>query len=95
MEQDLINLVTQFGAAGLIAWMWLTERRHGARRDAQLTEAHDRLSQDRVALDSLLTVVADNTRALASLEATQRALLAVDPATRRERSTGADGRSAA
>lgn len=75
MEQDLMNLITQFGAAGLIAWMWLTERRHAARRELQLTESHERLREQRIALDQLMTLVTDNTRAVASLEAGQRALL--------------------
>ncbi len=75
MEQDLITLVSQFGAAGLIAGMWLVERRHAARRDVQLTEAHDRLREQKVALDQLLAVVTSNTRAASSLEAAQRALL--------------------
>ncbi|RMH26182.1 MAG: hypothetical protein D6693_07685 [Planctomycetota bacterium] len=94
MEQDLLNFATQFGAAGLIAWMWLSERRHAATREAQLSEAHERLAQSRVALDSLLTVVADNTRALASLEATQRALLAAGAGRPREHAAP-DERSAA
>lgn len=75
MEQDLMNLITQFGAAGLIGWMWLTERRHAAKREQQLTESHERLREQRLALDQLVTLVADNTRAVASLEAGQRALL--------------------
>lgn len=75
MEQDLLNLITQFGAAGLIAWMWLTERRHSAKREQQLTEAHEQLRQQRIALDQLLAVIAENTRAVVSLESSQRALL--------------------
>lgn len=76
MEQDLITLATQFGAAGLIAWMWITERRHAAKRDAQLTEAHEHLRDQKISLDQLLAVVTSNTRAVSSLEAAQRALLA-------------------
>ncbi len=75
MEQDLMNLVTQFGAAGLIAWMWLSERRHAAKREQQLTESHDQLRTQRIALDQLVALVTDNTRAVASLESGQRALL--------------------
>lgn len=75
MDQDLLTLISQFGAAGLIAGMWLVERRHTARRDAQLTEAHEHLREQKIALDQLLAVVTSNTRAAASLEAAQRALL--------------------
>lgn len=75
MEQDLLNLITQFGAAGLIGWMWLSERRHAAKREQQLTESHERLQEQRLALDQLITLVTENTRAVASLESGQRALL--------------------
>ncbi len=71
---ELATTHTQFGMAGLIAWMWLTERRDAAGRERQLTEAHDRLLDQRVQLDALLNVVSENTRAVASLEAGQRAL---------------------
>ena len=77
MEQDLMNLITQFGAAGLIAWMWLSERRHAAKREQQLTESHERIQQQRLALDQLVTLVAENTRAVTSLEAGQRAMMAL------------------
>lgn len=70
-----MNILTQFGAAGLIGWMWLSERRHAAKREQQLTEAHERMTEQRVALDQLLAVVSENTKAVAMLEAGQRSLL--------------------
>lgn len=75
MEQDLLNLISQFGAAGLIAWMWLSERRHAGKREQQLTESHEQLREQRLALDQLLALIGANTRAVATLEAAQRALL--------------------
>lgn len=74
MEMDLMAMATQFGMSGLIAWMWLTERRGATQREKQLSEAHERLMEQRVQLDSLLQVVADNARAVAAVEAGQRAL---------------------
>lgn len=71
---ELAATLTQFGMAGLIAWMWLTERREAAGRERQLTEAHERILDQRVQLDALLGVVSDNTRAVAALEAGQRSL---------------------
>lgn len=68
METDVIVQVTQFGVAGLIAWMWMTERRSALVRERQLSEAHDRLMEQRAQLDALIRLVAENTRALASLE---------------------------
>ena len=69
MQPDLIPTLTQFGVAGLIATMWLVERRAASAREQQLGEAHDRLVESRAHLDALLTVVKDNTRAVTSLEA--------------------------
>lgn len=67
-------MLAQFGMAGLIAWMWLTERRAGLVREKQIEEAHRRLSQEREALGVVLGVVEANTRAMVSLELGQREL---------------------
>lgn len=68
MDGDLLVQATQFGAAGLIAWMWMTERRSSLDREKQLGEAHERLLEQRIQLDALMRLIAENTRALASLE---------------------------
>ena len=73
-DLELTTTLTQFGMAGLIAWMWLTERHAASGRERQLTEAHERILDQRVQLDALLTVISENTRAVAALEASQRAL---------------------
>jgi len=75
LSQELATLVSQFGVAGLIGWMWLSERRQSSKRDAQLTEAHESMREQRVALGQLMRVVEDNTRALSALEASQRAMV--------------------
>lgn len=74
MPPETIPALVQFGAAGLIAFMWLTERRAAAAREKQLAELHDRLIRDRTHIRTLLSVVADNTRALTALELGQRHL---------------------
>ena len=74
MQLDLMAMATQFGMSGLIAWMWLTERRAATSRERQLSEAHERLMDQRIQLDALLQVVADNARAVSGIEAGQRAL---------------------
>jgi two-component sensor histidine kinase len=76
MEPQIISSLAQFGAAGLIAWMWLTERRAAADREKQLTEAHEHLTQERLQLSTLISVVQDNTRALTAIETGQRSLAA-------------------
>lgn len=67
-------MLAQFGMAGLIAWMWLTERRAGLARERQIEEAHRRLTQEQESLAVVLRVVEANTRAMASLEIGQREL---------------------
>ncbi len=74
MDVSALTEITQFGAAGLIAWMWLMERRGAAQRESQLTEAHGRVLEQKVQLDALISVVTENTRAVAAVEAGQRSL---------------------
>ena len=73
---DLAASLAQLGAAGLIGWMWLSERRAAAARETQLRELHERLMQERPQLAVLLAVVRDNTKALTALELGQRGLAA-------------------
>ncbi|GIW74593.1 MAG: hypothetical protein KatS3mg103_1115 [Phycisphaerales bacterium] len=76
MQAEAITMLAQFGMAGLIAWMWLTERRAGLQRERQIEEAHRALAGDRESLGVLLSVVEANTRAMVSLELAQRELAA-------------------
>lgn len=75
MTEPIISTFAQFGAAGLIGLLWLYERRHGAVRDRQLEEAHRRLLARERELDLLLKVLQDNTRAINTLELSQRRLI--------------------
>jgi len=73
-DLTLASALAQFGAAGLIGWMWLSERRAAAARERQLAELQERLMQERPHTGLLLEVVRDNTRALTALELGQRTL---------------------
>jgi hypothetical protein len=75
-DAQIAAALAQFGAAGLIGWMWLSERRAAAARERQLDEAHDRLMHERPQLAALLSVLRDNTRALTALELGQRQVAA-------------------
>ena len=75
MDPTLATTLTQFGVAGLIGWMWLTERRAAADRDKQLADAQTLLAQGQKSIDILLRALDDNTRAIVALEGTQRALV--------------------
>lgn len=67
---ELVDL----GVAGMIAAMWLIERRSAAVRERQITEAHTEVSGRGKSIDALMRVVQDNTHALGRVEATQREL---------------------
>lgn len=55
------NQIGSLGAAGIMGAMWLFERRNGAKRDRQIDEAHARIMEDRVKLQSLVDLVRDAT----------------------------------
>jgi hypothetical protein len=74
MPPELATTLTQFGVAGLIGWMWLTERRAGAERERQLSEAHARILTQSEQRAALLDALRDSTRAMVALECAQRAL---------------------
>jgi hypothetical protein len=74
---DLLQMLSQFGAAGLIGVMWIVERRHAAARDRNLVEAHRKLMAKDQALNATISVIRDNTRAIAALEHTQRQLIEI------------------
>jgi hypothetical protein len=77
MEPEIAAAAAQFGAAGLIGWMWLSERRAAAARERQLSEMHERVMQERPQIAALLAVLRDNTRALTALEVGQRQVAAM------------------
>lgn len=74
MQPEIVTTLTQFGVAGLMGWMWLTERRGAADRDRQLSEAHARIVRQTEQQGALLDALRDCTRAMVALECGQRAL---------------------
>jgi hypothetical protein len=74
MDVEVAAAVAQFGSAGLIGWMWLTERRAAGERDRQVAELHERIMQERECVTACLDALKDNTRAITALEGTQRVL---------------------
>lgn len=75
VEPEVMTHLVQFGVAGLMAWMWLTERRGAAGRERAIEEAHARLMEERTELGLVMEVVRENTRALVALEGVQRSLV--------------------
>ncbi len=74
MEETIVQHLAQLGAAGLMGLLWVLERRHGAQRERELTEAHVRLMESRTELGELIGVVKDNTAALAAVHSGQERL---------------------
>lgn len=77
MEPESLATLAQLGAAGLIGWLWVMERRFAGERERQLREAHEALLEERRQVDVLVRVVEGNTRALTAVEAGQRELASV------------------
>ena len=75
MDAQIMGAMTQFGVAGLVCWMWLSERHASADRERQITEAHTKLISSADQQSALIEVVKDNTRAMAALEVGQRGLV--------------------
>jgi hypothetical protein len=75
VDPEVAGSLVQFGTAGLIGWMWLSERRGAMERERQLRESHERIVQERTTTEALLACVRENTRVLAQIEAGQRSLL--------------------
>jgi len=64
-----------FGAAGLMGVLWIWERRLSRTREAQLTQAHDRLMSERGLTRLMVSLVRRNTAALSRLQVTQDQLV--------------------
>jgi hypothetical protein len=74
MTPEILGAMAQFGSAGLIGWMWLTERLGAAEHERRVSELHQRVLRDREVLDLVVQALRDNTRAMAELEAGQQRL---------------------
>lgn len=75
-EAEVMSAFAQFGVAGLIGLMWLSERRASAERDRQIGYAHRRLKESQTEQRVLIDAIRDSTRAMVAIETGQRALVA-------------------
>lgn len=76
MPDALATALAQFGLAGFVAWMWLTERRATQTREKQIGDLHDRLMQERRGTDALLGALERSTAAMTALQEGQKNLAA-------------------
>ncbi len=67
--------LASFGAAGLMGALWIWERRLSRSREAQLSQVHDRLMQERGLMGLMANLIRRNTAALAKLQMTQDQLV--------------------
>ena len=75
MDPALLQPLLQYGLAGVMAYLWLAERRASLDRERQLDESHRALLAEREKLDTLLAALESSTRALTALELGQRRLV--------------------
>lgn len=64
---EILNSLPSLGAAGIMGTMWLWERNSARTREQQISEAHQRLLDDRIALGQIIEVVKQNSEALTRL----------------------------
>jgi len=67
--------LASYGAAGLMGALWIWERRLSRTRESQLSQAHERLMEERGLLRLMANLVRRNTAALSKLQATQEQLI--------------------
>lgn len=84
MLDTTIEPLTQFGMAGLMGALWTWERLLSRRRETQLTEAHQKLIEQRQALRVLTRMVRANTTALERFTQTQQQMLRLLERTRHD-----------
>lgn len=77
MAPELIEVMTQFGAAGLIGVLWVIERSLSRRRDRQLDAAHHALVEQDRQVAVLTDLVRRNTAAFERLSVQQERLARV------------------
>lgn len=63
--------LAQFGAAGLMGALWVWERVHSRKREQQLSEAHERIGQQRQSLRAMVKLIRQNTHAIERFGAVQ------------------------
>jgi len=71
MTLDMIEAFTQFGVAGLMGVLWVWERLMSGRRERQLSDAHERIMQQRDHLRVLVRLVQRNTKMIERFDRTQ------------------------
>ncbi len=74
LHSETIDALTQVGAAGIMGMLWVWERLLSRRRERQLSDAHDRIMQQREQLKVLIRLVRRNTQAIERFEQTQAQL---------------------
>ena len=70
MTTETIDALMQLGVAGVIGVLWVWERLLSRRREQQLSDAHNRLIQQKEHLGVLIKLVHRNTRVIERFDQT-------------------------
>ena len=70
MIRDIVELLVQFGVAGLMGALWVWERALNSKRERQLNETHSRLMAEREQMRLLVRLVRRTTRAIERFDRT-------------------------
>lgn len=71
---EIVQALSQFGAAGLMGTLWVWERFMTRKREVQITEAHKQITEERLQLHELMRLVHRNTRSIERFNQTQSQL---------------------
>ena len=70
MIRDIVELLVQFGVAGLMGTLWVWERTLTGKRERQLNDTHNRLMAEREQMKLLVRLVRRTTRAIERFDRT-------------------------
>lgn len=77
MSQEVLEPLSQFGIGGLMGALWVWERWLSRRREQELSQAHERIIQEREAFGELVQLIRQNSHALERFDQTQQQLKTV------------------
>ncbi len=70
-----VEPLAPLGIAGVMGGLWLKERLLSQKRDTELSQAHNRMMQERIEIEALVALVRKNTTMLHRLVRTQEHLI--------------------
>jgi len=72
---DTLVNISQLGVAGLMGALWWWERKYSRQREDELTEAHQRIMEQKEHMDTLVNALEQNTKAITEFTAVHQQLV--------------------